>query len=150
MNKIFGVCGVAGVIVWAGLAVTVGVHASGAAPVATSVRDGVYTKAQAVRGKQVYDASCASCHGDDLLGMGPMPAVAGKDFLRRWQGKTVAELFAKAHDTMPMTAPGSLTEQQSADILAYTFSMDKFPAGQEELPHTAQALKAITIDQLAK
>ena len=33
-----------------------------------SVWDGVYTKAQAVRGDKLYREACARCHGENLAG----------------------------------------------------------------------------------
>ena len=64
-----------------------------------------------------------------LEGSGPMPRAGRPDFSKNWQGKTVADLFEKTHTSMPATAPGSLSEQQTADILAYIFSVSKYPAG---------------------
>ena len=37
--------------------------------VSSSVWDGVYTQAQADRGKTAYNESCAACHGDQLTGV---------------------------------------------------------------------------------
>jgi hypothetical protein len=47
---------------------------------------------------------------------------------------------------MPATAPGSLSEQQTADLLAYMLSIAKYPAGTTELAAKAEPLKAITLD----
>lgn len=118
----------------------------GAAAQAKSVTSGVYTADQAKRGEGVYKEQCAACHGDALEGSGPMPPLAGPDFAKNWQGKTVAELFEKTHGSMPATAPGSLTEQQTADILAYVFSVAKYPAGATELSKDVEPLKQITLD----
>jgi S-disulfanyl-L-cysteine oxidoreductase SoxD len=59
-----------------------------------SVWDGVYTNEQAARGLKLYAAECARCHGDNLLGGESTPELVGDSFLERWNGKTVAELFA--------------------------------------------------------
>src|SRR3712207_5944969 len=119
---------------------------SAAAAQATMVSKGVYTADQAKRGEPLYKEQCASCHGDKLEGSGPMPALSGVDFAKNWGGKPVADLFDKTQTTMPATAPGSLTPQQTADILAYVFSVSSFPAGTSELPSTADSLKQITLD----
>jgi S-disulfanyl-L-cysteine oxidoreductase SoxD len=113
---------------------------------AKSVSQGVYTAEQAKRGEGVYKEQCALCHGDMLEGSGPMPALSGPDFAKNWQGKTVADLFEKTHGSMPATAPGSLTEQQTADILAYVFSVAKYPAGTAELSTNIEPLKQIKLD----
>ena len=47
---------------------------------------------------------------------------------------------------MPATAPGSLSEQQTADILAYIFSVSKYPAGTTELDAKVEPLKQIALD----
>ena len=118
----------------------------GAQAPARSISQGVYTVDQAKRGENVYKEQCASCHGDSLEGSGPMPALVGPDFSKNWQGKTVADLFEKTHTSMPATAPGSLSEQQTADILAYIFSVSKYPAGTTELDAKVEPLKQITLD----
>jgi S-disulfanyl-L-cysteine oxidoreductase SoxD len=118
----------------------------GAQAPARSVSEGVYTVDQAKRGEAVYKEQCAACHGDSLEGSGPMPALSGVDFTKNWQGKTVGDLFEKTNTSMPATAPGSLSEKQTADILAYIFSQSKYPAGSMELDSKVEPLKQITLD----
>ena len=111
-----------------------------------SVNDGVYTEEQAKKGDALYKEQCASCHGDNLEGAGPMPALAGADFMTNWQGKTVGDLFEKTHTTMPATAPGSLTPEQVADITAYMLSVGKFPAGTTPLDTKMETLLQIKLE----
>jgi S-disulfanyl-L-cysteine oxidoreductase SoxD len=111
-----------------------------------TVNDGIYSDEQAKRGDVLYKEQCATCHGDNLEGSGPMPALAGKDFLASWMGKSVADLFEKTHTTMPATAPGSLTPAQAADITAYMLASSKFKAGTTELEGKVEALKDIKIE----
>jgi hypothetical protein len=47
---------------------------------------------------------------------------------------------------MPQNAPGKLTKQQNADILAYVLSFNKFPAGKTELYRQAEMLKEILFE----
>src|SRR5919199_928630 len=70
-----------------------------------SVTQGVYTADQAKRGEALYKENCAACHGDSLEGSGPMPPLAGMDFVKNWQDKTVGDLFDKTHSSMPANAP---------------------------------------------
>ena len=73
---------------------------------------------------------------------GPLAsALAGKDFLASWEGKSVADLFEKTHTTMPATAPGTLTPAQAADIVAYMLAAGKYPAGAAELDSKVEALQ---------
>lgn len=116
------------------------------AQAAKSVNEGVYSEAQAKRGDAIYKEQCAACHGDNLEGTGPMPPLAGKDFLSNWQGKPLADVFEKTQTSMPATAPGSLSPEQTADVVAYMLNVGKYPAGAAELAPKVDALKTITID----
>jgi len=107
-----------------------------------TVRQGVYTEAQATRGQAIYKDRCASCHGDGLAGrMGP--SLTGDAFLTVWSQEPLFELAGKIRNTMPQTDPGSLTWQQTADLVAYILQVGKFPAGRSELRGDEQALKEI-------
>jgi mono/diheme cytochrome c family protein len=127
-------------------AVAVAFAATTIAQAPKSVSEGVYTADQAKRGEAVYKEQCAACHGDNLEGSGPMPALAGADFIKSWKGKTAADLFDKIHSSMPATSPGSLTEKQTADVLAYMLMVAKYPAGSTELASSIDPLKQITLD----
>jgi len=118
------------------------VHAQQAA----SVWDGVYTQAQADRGKSTYGKECASCHGAALNGSGAVPPLAGPDFKGNWNGQTADDLFEKMQTSMPADQPGRLSREQNADILAFLFASNGFPAGQNELPTDAAALARIRFD----
>lgn len=111
-----------------------------------SVWDGVYTEEQATRGGPLYSQYCASCHGPELMGGEMAPPLASGDFLSGWDGLTVGDLFERIRISMPQNAPGSLSGQQNADILAFMFSANKFPAGQTELSNSAMMLKAIKFE----
>jgi S-disulfanyl-L-cysteine oxidoreductase SoxD len=124
------------------LSVTTGVQAAQA----RSANDGIYTAEQAKRGDTLYKEQCATCHGDNLEGSGPMPPLAGKDFLTNWSGKSVGDLFEKTHTTMPATAPGTLTPQQASDIVAHLLASGKYPAGTTELSSKVEELTQIKID----
>jgi S-disulfanyl-L-cysteine oxidoreductase SoxD len=122
-----------------------GLYASLGAQAAKSVKEGVYTAEQAKRGEALYKDNCAACHGEDLTGSGPMPALAGNDFIANW--KTVGDLFEKTHTSMPASAPGSLSEQQTSDIIAFMLSKSNFPAGTTELAAKQDALMQIKIEK---
>jgi cytochrome c len=119
------------------------VHAQ---PPTKSIWDGVYTQAQADRGKALYAESCASCHGGELTGGEMAPPLAGGEFMAGWDGLTIGDLFERVRISMPQNAPGSLSGQQNADILAFMFSANKFPAGAEEMPKEAGILKQIKFE----
>jgi mono/diheme cytochrome c family protein len=111
-----------------------------------SVWDGVYSKAQAKRGQDIYMEQCSKCHGENMGGGEGSPAIAGDEFVGRWSGKTAGALFQKIRKTMPTDDPGNLSTRQCADVLAYIFSVNGFPAGEKELDHDATALNGIHIE----
>jgi len=119
------------------------VHAQ---PPTKSIWDGIYTDEQANRGKGLYADNCASCHGSELTGGEMAPPLSGGEFMAGWDGLTVGDLFERIRISMPQNAPGSLSGQQNADILAFIFSASKFPAGQSELPKEAGILKTIKFE----
>ena len=138
MKKIIAILTVSGFMVS-------GLYASLGAQAGKSVKEGVFTAEQAKRGETLYKENCAACHGEDLAGSGPMPALAGNDFIANW--KTVGDLFEKTHTSMPASAPGSLSEQQVSDITAYMLAKSNFPAGQTELPNKQAELMLIKIEK---
>jgi mono/diheme cytochrome c family protein len=117
-----------------------------AAQAPASTQDGVYSAAQATRGKTLYDDKCSACHVGDMTGGGDGMAspLAGPDFLKSWDGKDLGEFFAQAQ-RMPMGEEKTVTDAQRADIVAYILQFNKMPAGQAELKGDAAALKAIKI-----
>jgi quinoprotein glucose dehydrogenase len=147
MKQTIAILSAAGMFMMSGLYVSVRAQAPAGA---TSVTQGVYTADQAKRGQMLYTENCAACHGDDLAGSGPMPPLAGNEFLASWKDKTVGDLFEKTHSSMPASAPGTLSEQQTSDIIAYMLSVGKFPAGTTELAPKMEPLMTIKIEPAAK
>ena len=90
-----------------------------------SVRDGVFTEAQANRGEAVYEGACGTCHGRRLNGapddpdMRSSPPLARARFLRVWGGRSLATLFEFTRATMPESNPDSMTDQEYVDVIAY-------------------------------
>ena len=108
-----------------------------------TVWQGVYTAAQSERGRAVYQASCGTCHGETLAGdIGP--TLTGP-FWSIYDGRTAADLFKTIRTTMPADAPESLKPQEYADVIAYLFSVNKFPAGEKELSADPAALESVRI-----
>jgi quinoprotein glucose dehydrogenase len=119
------------------------VHAQ---PPTKSVWEGIYTQEQATRGKGLYSQECAACHGSELTGGEMAPPLAGGEFMAGWDGLTVGDLFERIRISMPQNAPGSLSGQQNADILAFIFNSNKFPTGTTEMPKEAGILKQIKFE----
>ena len=111
-----------------------------------SVLTGAYTEEQAKRGEVVSTKLCVSCHGPDLTGGEAGPALVGLEFLGNWTGLTAGDFYDRVNATMPADAPGTMTPQQTSDVAAYVLKLNKFPAGQTELPIDLAALKTIKIE----
>ena len=105
--------------------------------------DGVFTAEQADRGAQIYQGMCASCHGPQLGGIDAAPALNGGSFYANWNGVTLGEMADRVKVSMPANMPGVMSRQQVADVLAYIFSRNGMPAGEQELPRQIPYLKAI-------
>jgi alcohol dehydrogenase (cytochrome c) len=104
-----------------------------------------YTLQQAAQGGEVFAKSCALCHGANLEGLSA-PALTGAGFAR--SHLTAAQLRTVVTQTMPLTAPGSLSPADYAAVMAFLLSRDcvepsgdgqPFPTG--DLP----ALEQVTL-----
>jgi mono/diheme cytochrome c family protein len=123
--------------------IVVCVAALSRAQVPRTVRDGVYTDAQAARGQAIYASQCASCHGSSLQGA-QAPPLAGDPFVSRWNRQPLSDLAGKIRHTMPADAVGTLTPPQSADLVAHLLKAGGFPAGQAELAADESGLRQIS------
>lgn len=103
-------------------------------PSTGSVWDGVYTEAQAARGKESYMTYCSRCHRPDLSG-GDNPALTGPLFLSHWMEDSLKPLFEKV--TQMPTQGEKPTEEAHVDLVAYLLQANMFPAGKEELKKAA-------------
>src|SRR5262245_63261962 len=79
--------------------------------------EGVFTGAQAERGKQAYATHCSSCHMEDLGGLAA-PVLKGVLFIDNWREDSLRSLFTFIRTQMPQRAAGSLEEKMYVDILA--------------------------------
>ena len=127
------------------VALVVGALVSAAAQDRTTVWDGVYTEAQAERGRVAYAQSCASCHADDLRGRSTAPSLVEESFAFLWEDMSIGDLFERTRARMPSDRPGSLPGATYADILAFIAQKNGYPAGATELPGDLAALKRIRI-----
>jgi ankyrin repeat protein len=134
-----------------GLPVPEGTHSPEVAPPAAqstppatrTIWDGVFTQAQADRGRDQYRQSCTSCHKADLLGESAAPPLAGPEFSQRWVGSSVDDLLTTIRRSMPQDAPDSLGTPAYVDLVSYLLSVNGSPAGANDMPLEAAGLKQI-------
>jgi mono/diheme cytochrome c family protein len=126
-----------GVIAPAGpaAAVTAAPGAGVAAAARRSVSEGVYTRAQAQRGQQVFEQACAMCHGiEDHI---------GASFDVKWSNHTLGDIYEQIALTMPPASPGSLPPDGYASVVAYFLSRSGYPQGPTDLPGDRDVLRGI-------
>ncbi len=99
---------------------------------ARSDSSGVYTAAQAERGKAVYTAVCAECH--------ELEDFTHEDFRFEWNGVSLYEFFETIRTTMPDENPGTLERAQDVDVVTYVLKLNELPEGPEEF--TADSVRA--------
>jgi len=105
----------------------------------------LYSEAQATEGATLYAQRCAMCHGKTLEGTWEIPTLKGR-FLNNWNHAPVARLFDYVSKAMPQMAPGSLTPDQNAKIVAYILKENGAPAGATALPTDTAAMGNATIE----
>jgi S-disulfanyl-L-cysteine oxidoreductase SoxD len=103
-----------------------------------SALQGVYTDAQASRGDNEHASNCTSCHSTTNY--------AGPAFVKTWVGRTAFDLFEQLRTTMPDDSPGSLSQQQYVDIVAYILKINGYPAGADSLSTDPEALRLIRLE----
>jgi mono/diheme cytochrome c family protein len=111
---------------------------SGQEPTKTT-NSGVYTAAQAERGKKIFESKCTACHDTARF--------IGEVFIDVWEGKPLKDVWDIASGTMPEDNPGSLPQQEYGDILAFFLSLNEFPTGDTELKGEAAAMATIKIEK---
>lgn len=104
----------------------------------TTSKAALYTADQATAGKKVYADECAQCHGDDLSGMAG-PALKGPHFASPKANFKVSDIYDIVVHNMPATAPGSLTEEQYVNVMAFLLQENGMPAGSTKLTAASAA-----------
>jgi hypothetical protein len=104
--------------------------------------DGVFTNAQAERGRLAYREHCANCHGADLQGA-EYKALQGDRFWTDYQEAPLDYLLGQISRNMPHSEDGSLKgtlgASTYADIVAFMLDANGFPSGASELTEASSA-----------
>ncbi|MDA1371885.1 MAG: PQQ-binding-like beta-propeller repeat protein [Proteobacteria bacterium] len=88
-----------------------------------------YTDSQSQAGSALYQQNCATCHLADLQGAFEAPALNDSNFRVNWTNRTVTELIGLLQRTMPPQAPGSLSESQYLDVVAFLLNANSIDPG---------------------
>jgi mono/diheme cytochrome c family protein len=103
-----------------------------------SVRDGVFSPAQAARGERLFESICTNCHEIAEF-------TAAGAYLDDVEGKPLWDTFEYVSTDMPEDDPGTLRPDDYAAVLAYLFSVYGLPSGEADLPVDRESLEAIAI-----
>jgi mono/diheme cytochrome c family protein len=135
-------------ILKAGCSLTAGVvlGAAIAAVQATGAQDGFFSVEQAKHGESVVQNKCGACHGNDLDGGQEAPALRGDPFWSEWDQQTARKLYSRIISTMPPDSPGSLTEREVIDIVAFIVHENGLPAGTKAI-ESANELNSIKLQR---
>ena len=131
----------------ASLGIGVGGTSCAAADPAASSLPAVFSTDQAKRGRQIYSASCAACHGAELEGVAA-PALAGPAFVRRWEPpeRSASDLLYVLRTSMPKLAMGSLRPDDYLAVFAYLLQRNGWPAGSRQFDASDTLLRLIRFD----
>jgi cytochrome c len=126
-----------------------GASAPPATPVGRATTTAAFTE-QAEEGGKLFAAHCASCHGASgegsdgprLVGLSqgalPLDPPAGAKY-RKGRFHTAADVAGFVVKAMPPDAPGSLTEEQYWEILAFDLKANGVDLGAKHLDATTAA-----------
>ncbi len=98
-------------------------------------------KGNVVEGEKIYNAQCAVCHGPKGIGGSAEELAGGEQGLTgEYPDKTIGTywpyattLFDFIRRGMPLSAPGSLTDDQVYAVTAYLLHVNKILPGDAEL-----------------
>ena len=102
-----------------------------------SLPPATYTAEQAARGAQVYQTTCARCH--------PPGQLDGEAFAIGWTDVRLSSLFSSVRNTMPQDKPGSLSDEQYIDVIAYLLQRNRVPPDTVPLRPDTVALRNVRI-----
>jgi len=97
-----------------------------------------YSADQASAGRQVYDSTCAHCH--------PPGQLDGATFSTAWKNRRLYDLYSLVSNTMPVDRPGSLTDTQYVNVIAYILQRNQVPSGATKLSMDTLGMKKVRID----
>jgi mono/diheme cytochrome c family protein len=101
---------------------------------------GIYSQAQANRGRDQFRSMCAECH--------TVPEFSDNAFKLKWSRRSLGDLYTFIHQNMPDSAPGILTPQQAVDLTSYILSLNAVPAGSAQLAPDETRLNGISLSGL--
>lgn len=97
--------------------------------VAQQLSQAEYQTAQAERGAALYQQQCAACHLPDLQGSFEAVALRDSAFVDNWRNRAPEEMLDLLRRTMPTQAPGSLSDEEYLDLIAFLLQANGVASG---------------------
>jgi mono/diheme cytochrome c family protein len=107
---------------------------------ATTASVTFFTDDQADRGREVFRSQCTECHASSEF--------SDSQFKFKWSRRHAGSLYQMIQTQMPETAPGSLTDEEAVDLVAYILRMNGFEPGVSELAADPEALDGISLSSI--
>jgi cytochrome c len=107
-------------------------------PSTAGLKPATYASEQAVRGQQIYQATCVRCH--------PPGHLEGEAFEVGWNERRVFDLYSLLTNTMPQDKPGSLRDDEYIDVIAYLLQRNHVPASNVALRADTASMRDARID----
>lgn len=106
-------------------------------PASTAVSNGVYSAAQAQRGREAFTEVCRECHASSEF--------RGRDFEFTWRRRTAWDFYRELRRTMPEDFPGALAPQTYVDVIAYVLELNDYAPGGVELVPNEESLRRVPL-----
>ena len=120
----------------------------GSVSVCAGTEGPVYSDAQAARGHVAYMHSCVVCHGEELddgdFGGAPL---RGSWFRNHWGSGDLSALYGYTKSAMPPDNPGSLTDEDYADILSFILQKNGYAPGPKDLGVDIDAMQGMSLQK---
>ncbi|HSH74828.1 MAG TPA: cytochrome c [Longimicrobiales bacterium] len=101
---------------------------------------GLFSAAQANRGRDQFRSMCTECH--------TAGEFSDQSFKVKWSRRSVGDLYEFIHTAMPDDAPGILTEAQAVDLVSYILDMNGFESGSRQMQADQAELDQISLSSL--
>jgi len=98
-----------------------------------TVWSGVYSKAEADRGKEAYRQLCSRCHGTDLKGGLTAPGLVGAKFFDRWHDLRLGDIVAYIQAAMPREHEFYVPADSARAIVGLMLEESGVPPGQDNM-----------------
>lgn len=107
---------------------------------AVSSTSASFTAEQADRGRNLFRAQCTECHYSSEF--------SDSQFQFKWSRRTAGNLYQLIQTSMPETAPGSLSPEETVELVSYILRMNGFEPGSTELSADRTVLDAIELTSI--